>query len=52
MSSVLVGRKAPDFTCAAVLANGEITSKFKLSEALKDKYGLVFFYPLDFSING
>ncbi|HRE32974.1 MAG TPA: redoxin domain-containing protein, partial [Candidatus Berkiella sp.] len=47
--SVLVGRKAPDFTCAAVLGNGEITSKYKFSEASKDKYGLVFFYPLDFT---
>src|SRR5258708_26870598 len=47
--SILVGRKAPDFTCAAVLGNGEITSSFKLSDALKGKYGLVFFYPLDFT---
>lgn len=47
--SILVGRKAPDFSCAAVLANGEINSKFKLSEALNGKYGLVFFYPLDFT---
>lgn len=49
MSSVLVGRKAPDFCCAAVLPNGEINPKFKLSEALNGKYGLVFFYPLDFT---
>lgn len=47
--SVLVGRKAPDFSCAAVLANGEINAKFTLSEALKGKYGLIFFYPLDFT---
>lgn len=47
--SVLVGRKAPDFTCAAVLGNGEITSKYKFSDACKGKYGLVFFYPLDFT---
>jgi len=47
--TVLVGRKAPDFTCAAVLANGEITAKYKLSEAIKGKYALVFFYPLDFT---
>lgn len=47
--SVLVSRKAPDFTTSAVLANGELTDKFCLSEALKDKYGLVFFYPLDFT---
>jgi len=47
--SILVGRKAPDFTVPAVLANGEITEKFQLSSAIKGKYGLVFFYPLDFT---
>lgn len=47
--SVLVGRKAPDFTVAAVLGTGEIVDKFNLHEHLKGKYGLVFFYPLDFT---
>ncbi|MCP5160620.1 MAG: peroxiredoxin [Hahellaceae bacterium] len=47
--SVLVGKKAPDFTVPAVLANGEIVDSFTLSEAIKGKYGLVFFYPLDFT---
>lgn len=47
--SILVGRKAPDFTSAAVLANGEIISQFNLSEAIKNKYGIIFFYPLDFT---
>ncbi|KTD66303.1 peroxiredoxin [Legionella spiritensis] len=47
--SVLVGRKAPDFTVPAVLGNGEITDKFNLHNAIKGKYGLVFFYPLDFT---
>lgn len=47
--SVLVGRKAPDFTVAAVMGNGEIVDKFNLHEHLKGKYGLVFFYPLDFT---
>lgn len=47
--SVLVGRKAPDFTAAAVLGNGEIVGEYKLSESLKGKYGLIFFYPLDFT---
>ncbi|MBS0288578.1 MAG: peroxiredoxin [Proteobacteria bacterium] len=46
---MLVGRKAPDFTCAAVLGNGEITAQFKLSETIKGKYALIFFYPLDFT---
>lgn len=45
----LVGRKAPDFTCAAVLGNGEIVNEFKFSEATKGKYALVFFYPLNFT---
>lgn len=47
--SVLVGRKAPDFTVAAVMGTGEINDKFNLHEHLKGKYGLVFFYPLDFT---
>ena len=46
---VLVGKKAPDFTCNAVLGSGEIVADFNLTEALKGKYGLVFFYPLDFT---
>ncbi len=47
--SVLVGRKAPDFTVPAVLGTGEIVDKFNLHDSLKGKYGLVFFYPLDFT---
>ncbi|AGI23304.1 peroxiredoxin C [Pseudomonas sp. MT3] len=47
--SVLVGKKAPDFNVAAVLGSGEIVDSFVLSEAIKGKYGLVFFYPLDFT---
>ena len=47
--SVLVGKKAPDFTVPAVLGSGEIVESFTLSEAIKGKYGLVFFYPLDFT---
>lgn len=46
--SVLVGRKAPDFTVPAVLGNGEIAT-INLHEVLKNKYGLIFFYPLDFT---
>lgn len=46
---VLVGKPAPDFTCNAVLGDGSIVDNFTLSEAIKGKYGLVFFYPLDFT---
>ncbi len=47
--SVLVGHKAPDFTVPAVLGNGEIVNSFNLAKAIEGKYGLVFFYPLDFT---
>ncbi len=47
--SVLVGRKAPDFTAAAVLGNGEIVDSLNFAEASKGKYAIVVFYPLDFT---
>jgi len=46
---VLVGRKAPDFTAAAVLGNGEIVDSFNFAEFTKGKKAVVFFYPLDFT---
>lgn len=46
---MLVGSQAPDFEAPAVLANGKMDDHFKLSTAIQDKYGLVFFYPLDFT---
>ena len=46
--SVLVGRKAPEFKAAAVLADGSITEDFKLAD-FKGKYVVLFFYPLDFT---
>lgn len=45
----LVGKQAPGFTAAAVLAHGEIIENYDFSKATKDKYALVFFYPLDFT---
>ena len=47
--TMLVGKKAPDFTTQAVLANGEIVDSFTLSSAIDGKYAIVFFYPLDFT---
>ncbi len=46
--SVLVTKEAPDFTAAAVLADGSIKEDFSLSD-LKRKYVVLFFYPLDFT---
>lgn len=47
--SVLVGRQAPDFTVAAVLGDGKIVDQFHFHHAISGKYGLLFFYPLDFT---
>jgi peroxiredoxin 2/4 len=46
---VLVGKKAPTFTAAAVLGNGEIVEDFSFEAATKGKKAVVFFYPLDFT---
>ncbi len=46
---VLVGRKAPDFTAPAVLGDGSIVDEFHFAGATKNKYAVVFFYPLDFT---
>ncbi len=47
--TVLVGRSAPDFTVPAVLGSGEIVEQFHFADAIRKKYALVFFYPLDFT---
>lgn len=47
--SVLVGKKAPDFTTPAVLADGTIVEDFNLGKTIEGKYAVVFFYPLDFT---
>ncbi len=47
--TVLVGKKAPDFTASAVMPNNEINDKFNLTSYLKGKIGVLFFYPLDFT---
>lgn len=46
---VLVGRQAPNFTAAAVLGNGQIVEDYRLDSAIKGKYAVIFFYPLDFT---
>ena len=47
--STLVGKLAPDFNTSAVLSNGDISNNYNLYDNIKDKYGLLFFYPLDFT---
>lgn len=45
---VLVGKKAPGFTAAAVLNGNDIVESFTL-EQFKGKYVVLFFYPKDFT---
>ena len=45
----LVGNAAPDFTAPAVMPDNEINPAFNLKSYLAGSYGLVFFYPLDFT---
>ncbi|MBE8215027.1 MAG: peroxiredoxin [Endozoicomonadaceae bacterium] len=46
---VLVGKKAPDFSAPAVNAQGDIINQLTLSNEMKGRYCLLFFYPLDFT---
>jgi len=47
--SVLVGKPAPDFTATAVMGDNTIAAGFNLRTHIKDKYAVLFFYPLDFT---
>jgi len=47
--TVLVGRTAPTFTTQAVLPDGEIVDSFDFGGAIANKYGVLFFYPMDFT---
>lgn len=47
--AVLVGKQAPDFTAVAVMGDNSFDEGFTLSKHIKDKYAVVFFYPLDFT---
>ncbi|MDO8412838.1 MAG: peroxiredoxin [Gallionellaceae bacterium] len=47
--SVLVGKPAPDFTAVTVMGNNDFNETFNLKNHLAGKYGVVFFYPLDFT---
>ena len=48
--TILVGQKAPLFQTQAVMPNGDINGDFSLETLIKDKYAVLFFYPMDFEI--
>ena len=47
--AVLVGKDAPDFTATAVMPDNSFNDKFNLKSFLKNKAGVLFFWPLDFT---
>ncbi|MBK1791206.1 peroxiredoxin [Persicirhabdus sediminis] len=47
--SVLVGKKAPNFSASAVVEGNKIVENFTLEQFLGEKYVLLFFYPKDFT---
>lgn len=49
MSSVLVGKEAPNFVANAIMPNNEINPSFDLKKYLNNHVGVLFFYPLDFT---
>jgi peroxiredoxin (alkyl hydroperoxide reductase subunit C) len=46
---MLVTKKAPDFTAAAVLGDNQIVGDFNLYKNLGKNGAVVFFYPMDFT---
>ena len=47
--SVLVGMPAPDFNAKAITPDNSINDSFNLHSYIKNKYAVLFFYPLDFT---
>ena len=47
--SVLVGKRAPDFTAPAISGSGAIIDNFNLEANIRGKKAVIFFYPLDFT---
>ena len=47
--AVLVGKKAPSFSAAAVVNGGEFVDGFSLDQFVGKKYVVFFFYPADFT---
>ncbi|UAT43098.1 peroxiredoxin [Anaplasmataceae bacterium AB001_6] len=44
-----IGQEAPDFTSSAVMEDNSIIDSFNLKKHLNGSYGVLFFYPLDFT---
>ena len=47
--TLLIGKEAPDFTADACMADGKLLEKFNLHQEIDNRYGIIFFYPMDFT---
>ena len=47
--SILIGKKAPEFTAQAVVNGSEFVEKYSLNQFIGDKHVIFFFYPKDFT---
>ncbi|MDP6947767.1 MAG: peroxiredoxin [Arenicellales bacterium] len=46
---LLIGEEAPDFTAEASTAGGGVVDSFNLHQHIDQRYGVLFFYPMDFT---
>ena len=46
---LLIGKRAPSFSCNAVLGDGAMEESFIFEDFSRNKYAVLFFYPLDFT---
>jgi peroxiredoxin 2/4 len=46
---LLIGEEAPDFTAEACTVDGEVVDSFNLHQHIDQRYGVLFFYPMDFT---
>jgi len=47
--TLLVGRGAPNFSGIASMPDGSVSAEFQLSEYIKGRMAVIFFYSMDFS---
>jgi peroxiredoxin (alkyl hydroperoxide reductase subunit C) len=45
----LIGQAAPDFSATAVMPDNTLNDRFRFHEYLGGSYGILFFWPLDFT---
>ena len=47
--TLLIGKEAPDFTADACTPDGQLLEGFNLHQEIDKRYGVIFFYPMDFT---